>query len=152
MDFKIVNRWEFGTVSIDGQYFRLFISSVGYGTDKFLCKGAIKPNRLRTTALWEVRKTKKLRMVKAVQWNLVIKRSDITKPSYNKVILLVSALYSSFDFFFHSGYNENLIQHNNFNGPKVLVITRSHCIITIKKKKKKKNNKIKNFLRRVHVS
>ena len=28
-----------------------------------------------------------------VQWNLVIKRSDITKPSYNKVILLVPALY-----------------------------------------------------------
>ena len=24
-----------------------------------------------------------------IQWNLVIKRSDITKPSYNKVILLV---------------------------------------------------------------
>ena len=30
-----------------------------------------------------------------VQWNLVIKRSDITKPSYNKVILLVPALYIS---------------------------------------------------------
>ena len=30
-----------------------------------------------------------------VQWNLVIKRSDITKPSYNKVILLVQALYIS---------------------------------------------------------
>ena len=28
-----------------------------------------------------------------VQWNLVIKRSDITKPSYNKVIFLVPALY-----------------------------------------------------------
>ena len=27
-----------------------------------------------------------------VQWNLVITRSDITKPSYNKVILLVPAL------------------------------------------------------------
>ena len=27
-----------------------------------------------------------------IQWNLVIKRSDITKPSYNKVILLVPAL------------------------------------------------------------
>ena len=27
-----------------------------------------------------------------VQWNLVIKKSDITKPSYNKVILLVPAL------------------------------------------------------------
>ena len=30
-----------------------------------------------------------------VQWNLVIKRSDITKPSYNKVVLLVPALYIS---------------------------------------------------------
>ena len=28
-----------------------------------------------------------------VQWNLVIKRSDITKPSYNKVFLLVPAHY-----------------------------------------------------------
>ena len=32
---------------------------------------------------------------KQIQWNLVIKRSDITKPSYNKVILLVPALYIS---------------------------------------------------------
>ena len=32
---------------------------------------------------------------KLVQWNLVIKRSDITKPFYNKVILLVPALYIS---------------------------------------------------------
>ena len=31
--------------------------------------------------------------IKLIQWNLVIKRSDITKPSYNKVILLVPALY-----------------------------------------------------------
>ena len=30
-----------------------------------------------------------------VQWNLIIKRLDITKPSYNKVILLVPALYIS---------------------------------------------------------
>ena len=30
-----------------------------------------------------------------IQWNLVIVRSDITKPSYNKVILLVPALYIS---------------------------------------------------------
>ena len=28
-----------------------------------------------------------------IQWNLVIKRSDITIPSCNKVILLVPALY-----------------------------------------------------------
>ena len=33
-----------------------------------------------------------------IQWNLVIKRSDITKPSYNKVILLVPALYISLFF------------------------------------------------------
>ena len=38
-----------------------------------------------------------------VQWNLVIKRSDITKPSYNKVILLVPALYISL---FLPWYNE----------------------------------------------
>ena len=34
-----------------------------------------------------------------LQWNLVIKRSDITKPSYNKVILLVPALYISLSFY-----------------------------------------------------
>ena len=33
-----------------------------------------------------------------VQWNLIIKRSDISKPSYNKVILLVPALYISLFF------------------------------------------------------
>ena len=33
-----------------------------------------------------------------IQWNLVIKRSDITKPSYNKVILLVPVLYISLFF------------------------------------------------------
>ena len=33
-----------------------------------------------------------------VQWNLAIKRSDITKPSYNKVIYLVPALYISLFF------------------------------------------------------
>ena len=31
-----------------------------------------------------------------VQWNFVIKRSDTTKHAYNKVILLVQALYVSF--------------------------------------------------------
>ena len=36
---------------------------------------------------------------KHVQWNLVIKRSDITKPCYNKVILLVPALYISLFFY-----------------------------------------------------
>ena len=34
-----------------------------------------------------------------IQWNLIIKRSDITKPSYNKVILLVPALYVSLLFY-----------------------------------------------------
>ena len=33
-----------------------------------------------------------------IKWNLVIKRSDITIPSYNKVILLVPALYISLFF------------------------------------------------------
>ena len=36
---------------------------------------------------------KKIRIKKELQWNLVMKRLDITKPSYNKVILLVPALY-----------------------------------------------------------
>ena len=35
----------------------------------------------------------------SVQWNLVIKRLDITKPSYNKVILLVPTLYISLLFY-----------------------------------------------------
>ena len=42
-----------------------------------------------------------------VQWNLVIKRSDITKPCYNKVILLVPALYISL--FFYPDIMRNLI-------------------------------------------
>ena len=42
-----------------------------------------------------------------IQWNLVIKRSDITKPSYNKVILLVPALYISS--FFDPDIMRNLI-------------------------------------------
>ena len=37
----------------------------------------------------------------------VIKRSDITKPSYNKVILVVPALYISL--FFYPGIMRNLI-------------------------------------------
>ena len=61
-----------------------------------------------------------------VQWNLVIKRSDITKPSYNKVILLVPALYISS--FFYPDIMRNLIQQGNFHGPKDLVIMRFHCI------------------------
>ena len=39
-----------------------------------------------------------------IQWNLVIKRSDIAKLSCNKVILLVPALYVSL--FFLPWYNE----------------------------------------------
>ena len=42
-----------------------------------------------------------------LQWNLVIKRSDITKPSYNKVILLVPALYISL--YFYPDIMRNLI-------------------------------------------
>ena len=42
-----------------------------------------------------------------VQWNFIIKRSDITKPSYNKVILLVPALYSSL--FLYPDMMRNLI-------------------------------------------
>ena len=45
--------------------------------------------------------------VRYVQWNLVIKRSDITKPSYNKVILLVPTLYISL--FFYPDIMRNLI-------------------------------------------
>ena len=41
-----------------------------------------------------------------LQWNLVIKRSDITKPSYNKVILLGPALYISL---FYPDIMRNLI-------------------------------------------
>ena len=43
-----------------------------------------------------------------IQWNLVIKRSDITKPSYNKVILLVPAL--SISLFLYPDIMRNLIQ------------------------------------------
>ena len=42
-----------------------------------------------------------------IQWNLVIKRSDITKPSYNKVILLFPALYISL--FLYPDIMRNLI-------------------------------------------
>ena len=42
-----------------------------------------------------------------IQWNLVIKRSDITKPSYNKVILLVPVLYISL--FFYPDITRNVI-------------------------------------------
>ena len=44
---------------------------------------------------------------KHIQWNLLIKRSDITKPSYNKVILLVPALYISL--FLYPDIMRNLI-------------------------------------------
>ena len=42
-----------------------------------------------------------------VQWNLVITRLDITKSSYNEVILLVPALYISL--FFYPDIMRNLI-------------------------------------------
>ena len=42
-----------------------------------------------------------------IQWNLIIPRSDITKSSYNEVILLVLALYISL--FFYPDIMRNLI-------------------------------------------
>ena len=56
-----------------------------------------------------------------VQWNLLIRRLDVTKPSYKKVILLLPA-------HFHPIITRNLIYQANFHGPKVLVIMRFHCI------------------------
>ena len=54
-----------------------------------------------------------------------IKRLDITKPSYNKVSLLVPALYISL--FFYPDIMRNVIL-KNVHGPKDLIITRFHCI------------------------
>jgi len=53
---------------------------------------------------------------RALQWNLVIKRSAITKPSYNKVLLLVPALY--FSLFFNPNIHvvRNLIKQGNYHG------------------------------------
>ena len=42
-----------------------------------------------------------------IQWNLVITRSDITKSSYNEVIMLVPVLYISL--FFYPDIMRNLI-------------------------------------------
>ena len=39
-----------------------------------------------------------VRARRALQWNCVIKRSNIIKPSYNKVIMLIPALYILFLF------------------------------------------------------
>ena len=39
-------------------------------------------------------------IIASLQWNLIIKRSDITRPSNNKVILLVPALCISLVFFY----------------------------------------------------
>ena len=53
--------------------------------------------------------TRAYRNMRSIQWNLIIKSSDITKP-YNKVILPVSALYISlFVFFFNPDVMRNLI-------------------------------------------
>ena len=60
---------------------RLLMFSVPHKAD-YLC--SMYPTSLTEFAIYYV-----------VQWNLVTKRSDITKPSYNKVILLVPALYIS---------------------------------------------------------
>ena len=51
----------------------------------------------------------------------------MTKPSYNKVNLLVPALYISLCFY--PDYNEKPGITSNFYGPKDLVITRFHCTI-----------------------
>ena len=48
-----------------------------------------------------------LLVLNGIQWNLVIERSDITKPTYNKVILLVPALYISL--FLYPDIMRNLI-------------------------------------------
>ena len=53
----------------------------------FLRRGHAFPRNRRKSQI------NKLPVPIQIQWNVVIKRSDITKPSYNKVILLVPALY-----------------------------------------------------------
>ena len=58
-------------------------------------------------ALFLLNFTQRVFLHKTLQWNLVIKRSDITKPSYNKVILLVPALYISL--FFYPDIMRNLL-------------------------------------------
>ena len=68
-----------------------------------------------------------------LQWNLITKRLDInlTKPSYNKVILQQgyfagpSSLYLTL---FYPDITRNLISQGNFHGPKCLIIMRFHCI------------------------
>ena len=66
-----------------------------------------------------------------VQWNLVTKRSDTTKPSHNKVTLLAPAPHVSL--FLYSDIIRSLTQQGNPHGPKDLVITRLHCTLTIVK-------------------
>ena len=53
----------------------------------------------------------------------------ITKPSYNKVMLLVPALYIFF--VFYPDIMRNLLKRGNFHGPKVLVITRFHWKLSL---------------------
>ena len=61
-------------------------------------------NRLQLIWKSNIPRSKKLAIFRAcvesilLQWNLVIMRSDITKSSYNKVSLLVPALYISLFF------------------------------------------------------
>ena len=67
----------------------------------FLTSASMDPDKMKkkcmfTAVMLEIRIHVCRNMV---QWNLVIKRSDITKPSYNKVILLVPALYISLFFY-----------------------------------------------------
>ena len=66
-------------------------------------RGVLKECTVETSGL-----ALKVTKIKAcIQWNLDIKRSDITKPSYNKVNLLVPALY--IPLFFHPDIRRNLI-------------------------------------------
>ena len=55
----------------------------------------------------------------------MIKSSDITKPFYNKVSLLVLALFIQY---FYPDETRHGLQQVNFHGPKVLVIARFHCM------------------------
>ena len=88
------------------------------------------PNPKRTASVWWKVTVNVVRIVGqrsfttppinwVLQWNLVIKRSDITKPSYNKVILLVPALYIFFVFL--PWYNEKPDITRQFHGPNDLI-------------------------------
>ena len=63
-----------------------------------------------------------------LQWNLVIKRSDITKPSYNKVILLVPPLYISLFFYPDICYTDgayNRVSKTHPDTPLIFMVRRT---------------------------